>query len=110
MFKSLFTNEIDDPKLKLFNRVFRILAYKFLREEFLTYLYTNKKIKQVDTMLKYQKIVIRGLRDPKNFTNWKLEDNLKLTQSVNFDNESQYNFYAQWSEHDNGEERTARVD
>lgn len=73
VFKSLFTDDVENEQIKKFNRVFRIMAFKFLREEFLQYLFTNKKIKQVKAMLKYQKIVLKGLKDPKHFTNWKLD-------------------------------------
>lgn len=72
-FKSLFVDILEDNEIKVFNRIFRILAYKFLREEIISYLYTNKKIKQINCMLKYKNTILKGLEHPDQFNTWKIE-------------------------------------
>lgn len=73
VFKSLFFTESDDPEQREFCRVFRIMAFKFLREDFVQYIYNNKKIKQAAPMLKYLNVVLKGLQEPKTFSSWKLD-------------------------------------
>lgn len=85
VFKSLFFNEEDEEETKEFCRVFRILAYKFLREDFVQYIYNNKKIKQAAPMIKYLNVVLKGLKDPKNFNSWKLDNSNDMADSSQLD-------------------------
>ena len=47
------------------------MAYKFIKEELVTYLYSNKKYKRAYTMLKYRDRIANGLKDPEKFDTWK---------------------------------------
>lgn len=42
-FKSLFEEISDTPENTYFNKIFRIYARRFIREDLLTYLMSNKK-------------------------------------------------------------------
>ena len=74
-FKSLFADVEDNEEIKTFNRTFRIMAFKFLREDLLSYLFSNKKIKQIDVMLKYKNCILKGLNNPEKFVTWKDRSN-----------------------------------
>lgn len=81
VFKSLFFTDDPTDEAQEYCRVFRIVAYKFLREDFVQYIYNNKKIKQAAPMLKYLNVVLQGLRNPKTFNTWKLDTSNEMGQS-----------------------------
>ncbi len=67
----MFISKVDSDEERVFNRTFRIMGFKFIREELFTYLYSNKKFKMKETMIKYKNSILEGLKDPENFHIWK---------------------------------------
>ncbi|KRX04835.1 hypothetical protein PPERSA_06469 [Pseudocohnilembus persalinus] len=84
-FKTLFNDQVSQKEknnfphlseetILLFNKVYRSLAYKFLRSEFQSYLLGNRKIKHIDVMNKYKIVLLQGIVSPNEFNSWKISD------------------------------------
>lgn len=56
-----------DEKTRKMNKVFRTMAFKFLREHFITYVFGNKKVKYSYNLIKYRTIFIKMLSYPDEF-------------------------------------------
>ena len=66
-FKDLCIEKTSDEKVLKMKKVFRIMAYKFLREHFISYVFGNKKIKYTLNLLKYRNVFIRMMSFPEDF-------------------------------------------
>ncbi len=49
------------------NRIFRILSFKFIREEAIPYMMNNKNIKNRILFVKYKYILLDALKFPEEF-------------------------------------------
>lgn len=75
--RSLWTAKAADSKQEIFNKIFRILSFKFFREDAVAYIYSSHKIKNTRALITYRFILQRALHDPESFSfmkfqNWKV--------------------------------------
>ncbi len=73
----LFTDKIEGGMLKNFNKIYRIMCYRFMNEEAIPYIFRNKKIKHYEVLLKYRRIILKALNDPEKFVAWKIETKIE---------------------------------
>jgi hypothetical protein len=63
-------NDKDTEEQKAFNKVFRIIGFKFIRSELVSYIFENRKIKQVRPLLRYKRPILNGFIYPEKFVCW----------------------------------------
>ncbi|KAL4427403.1 hypothetical protein ABPG74_009675 [Tetrahymena malaccensis] len=72
--RSLWTTNCGDQTQQAFNRVFRILSFKFFRENAVSYIYSSRKIKNTRALITYRFILQRALHDPESFSFMKFQN------------------------------------
>jgi len=72
--RSLWTAKAADSKQEIFNKIFRILSFKFFREDAVAYIYSSHKIKNTRALITYRFILQRALHDPESFSFMKFQN------------------------------------
>ncbi len=76
-------------KTRDMNKIFRILAFKFMREESIPYMVNNKNIKNPFIFVKYRYIIFEALKNPTKFSQIKpflLEEENNANNNINKNN------------------------
>lgn len=66
--------DIENDEQQVFNRAFRILSFKFLRENAVSYIYSSRKIKNTHSLITYRYTLERALHNPHSFSFIKLQN------------------------------------